>query len=60
MTLEEAIEIIERDLADTIMPHKQGVRKAEKLLIEAGKRVQDMRISPCTTADEILPGETRD
>lgn len=26
--------------------------------IGAIKRVKDMRISPCTTADELLPGET--
>ncbi len=29
-----------------------------KLGVEALKRIRDMRLSPCTTADEILPGET--
>lgn len=35
-------------------------QQAHNLGIEALKRVQDMRISPCTTADELLPGETEE
>ena len=35
-------------------------RDAYQMGIDALKRVQDMRLSPCTTADEILPGETKD
>ncbi len=34
--------------------------EAIKLSIEALLRVEDMRISPCTTADEYLPGETKE
>jgi len=41
-------------------PNTPDIRDAIKLGIEAIKRVQDMRISPCTTADELLPGETKD
>ena len=34
--------------------------QALQLAIEALKRVKDMRTSPCTTPDELLPGETEE
>lgn len=57
MNLPKAIEILEvfRDEGEKDLP--LDVDPALTLLIEAGKRVEDMRTSPCTTADEILPGE---
>ncbi len=58
MTLEKAIEILNLAHAGVISIQSKDYQDAVKLGIEAMKRVEDMRISPCTTADEILPGET--
>ena len=58
MILEEAItiNIIQNDHNPNYTDAQR--QQAHNLGIEALKRLQDMRISPCTTADEILPGET--
>ncbi|GAH98450.1 unnamed protein product, partial [marine sediment metagenome] len=56
MKIETAIEIL------SINAHEEGTYLppayilALKLGIEALRRVGDMRISPCTTPDEILQG----
>lgn len=60
MTIEKALEILQDSQRDLLLPLRGEFLVALKLGIEALERVQDMRISPCTTADEILPGETRD
>jgi len=58
MKIDKAIEIL------TMATGKGGIATdddyidAQKLGCEALKHVGNMRISPCTTADEILPGET--
>lgn len=57
MTLEKAIELTQQDLDDPGSVDIMDLREAHLLCIEAMKRLQDMRISPCTTADETLPGE---
>ena len=58
MKLEKAIVGLEDLLVNDPHFDPERRRKAIKLGIEALKRVSDMRISPCTTADEILLGET--
>jgi len=60
MTIEKAIELIQQDLDDPGSVDIMDLREAHLLCIEAMKRLQDMRISPCTTADETLPGETKE
>ena len=58
MTIDEAIKILTHD-DDTFQTYTVTIRnRAVKLGIEALKRISDMRTSPCTTADEILLGET--
>jgi hypothetical protein len=57
MKLDKAIEIKQKYqyiLQDASFPE---LIEADNLSIEALKRLEDMRISPCTTSDEILPGE---
>ena len=58
MNIEKAIEIqtIHNDHNPDFTDAER--REAHQLGIEALKRVRDMRISPYTTADEQLPGET--
>ena len=58
MTIDEAMGIL-----TTGSPSQENAtfkmwEETTQLGFEAMKRVQDMRISPCTTADEILSGET--
>lgn len=60
MTLEEAINYLKEDLLVPGSVPKLEFQDAEQLGIEALKRIEDMRISPCTTADEILPDETEE
>lgn len=60
MTPEKAIEVLKQELDGRLICFPDELREAQKLGIEAMKRVQDMRISPCTTADELLPGETQE
>lgn len=58
MTIDEAIGILEFQGAPEEGPTISDFIRAKCLGIEALKRVKDMRTSPCTTADEILQGET--
>ena len=58
MTIDEAITILGNLLKRYDFIDDKNVHKATQLGIEALERVRDMRLSPCTTADEILPGET--
>ncbi|KKK97625.1 hypothetical protein LCGC14_2650870 [marine sediment metagenome] len=58
MKLEKAIELIQKDIDDPSVDWDTRLGYAYKLSFEALRRVGDMRKSPCTTADEILPGET--
>ena len=60
ITLKEAIEITENFVKILPGSLSDKERAALRLGIEGLKRVKDMRISPCTTADEILPGETEE
>ena len=60
MKIEKAIEVLQRSASDSIPRGETAFNDAVKLGIEALSRVKDMRISPCTTADETLPGETED
>ncbi len=60
MKLEEAITDLSLQMEVKRRLGKSREADAVKLGIEALKRVQDMRISPCTTEDELLPGETQD
>jgi len=57
LTLRKAIETLERDLEDKVMPHKAGVREAEQLGKEAMVRLSNMRINPNEDAGRLLPGE---
>ena len=58
MTLSKAIKILTLDWGRNFKGDAKELVKAQELGIEALRRVKDMRISPCTTADEILPSET--
>ncbi len=58
MKIEMAIAILIATIDDEKAKEYPDVREAIKLGAEALRRVGDMRKSPCTTADEILPGET--
>ena len=60
MKLKKAIEIQTDYINDPISFSSIDLPDAMKLVIEAGKRLENMRLSPCTTADELLPGETED
>ncbi len=60
MTLERSIEILADYKMQSAFEAMPNFKNALKVGIEAMKRVGDMRISPCTTADELLPGETKD
>ena len=60
MTIDKAITLIEHCAKTHAHYDRVEVKDALKLGVEALKRVKDMRISPCTTADEILPGETEE
>lgn len=59
MTIDKAIETLEFDLLPLSGFLHRDYNAAINLGIEALKRVKDMRISPCTTADEILPREKK-
>ncbi len=60
MKLDKAIELLELSSSHPEDIHARDLKDAQELGVEALKRVWDMRISPCTTADELLPGETKD
>ena len=60
MTIDKAIEILNGPEPDIDGILNDDYKDAVKLGIEALKRVKDMRISPCTTSDEILPGEAEE
>lgn len=59
MKIDKATETLDRDLRPLFEFLHRDYNKALELGIEALKRVKDMRTSPCTNADEILPGETK-
>ncbi len=59
MKIDKAIGTLDRDLRPLFEFLHRDYYKALELGIEALKRVKDMRTSPCTTSDEILPGETK-
>ena len=59
MKLKKVIEVLEDLLTGSHYFSLEDHKAAVKISGEAVKRVQDMRISPCTTADELLPGETK-
>ena len=58
MTIDEAIERNTNIQVGFLPLPRHREWKAVQLGIEALKRVKNMRTSPCTTADEVLPGET--
>ncbi len=58
MKIDKALEILTDFLGEGPQFSPDDRREAVQLGIEALKRIQDMRTSPCTTSDEILPGET--
>ncbi len=58
MKINEAIRLSAALRETTLLQPLRAFSEAVQLGIEALKRVRDMRISPCTTADEQLPGET--
>ena len=58
MTIDEAIARLQQLNEGWPLGNKEPYFAALKLGIEALRRVEDMRIAPCTTADEMLPGET--
>jgi len=60
LNTDKAIEVLTLENKHPWNNDNSDLRNAVKLGIEALKRIQDMRISPCTTPDEILLGETDD
>ena len=58
MKLAKAIELLTYNPKSITEQDDHDFEDAQDLAIEALKRIQDMRISPCTTSDELLPGET--
>jgi len=59
MTLDQAIDRLLALSRQPWMASFLSFLAAIKLGIEALNRLKDMRTSPCTTADEVLPGETK-
>ena len=59
MTINKAIEIVERWLAGNYATRIENMTPALKLLIEAGKRVKDNPIVPTSHYRALLPGETK-
>ena len=60
MNLVKAMQVSRQILDGNELPSVADRNAAIALGFEAMQRVQDMRISPCTTADEILLGETEE
>jgi len=60
MKLDKAIEILTAEREVATRTGRLELHDALQIAIGALKRCQDMRISPCTTADEVLPGETEE
>lgn len=60
ITIDRAIKNLETESEDTFMGSEEEWKATILISKEGLKRLQDMRISPCTTADEILPGETEE
>ena len=58
MELDRAIKILKKRTQSLFVRANQVSLEATHLGIEALQRIQDMRTSPCTTSDEVLPGET--
>lgn len=60
MKIPEAIEILSRSADAGVTTFNDDFRNAERLGIEALKRVQELRDFNLATAGRILPGETKD
>lgn len=58
MTLQEAIEIISEEVKHPYSAKKMCRPDALKLLIEAGKRLEEARTYPGHFHTTVLPGET--
>ncbi len=59
MTIDEAIEILEKDNANPGIGCIVGGYEARKLGIEALKRLKEQRKAPECADFSLLPGETR-
>jgi hypothetical protein len=57
MKIEKAIKNLKAGRKDAGMIPPKEFTATIDLAIEALQRIKDMRRSPCTTADELLPGE---
>ncbi len=60
MTLNEAIEEFEHELAEDVYHHKERLSKALRLGIEALKEVKASRQEDYIGDTGLLPGETKD
>ncbi len=60
MTIDEAIKIKEKDLADNYYEPGSKLEQAEKLSIEALNRLVFNRLGTMESSDGLLPGETKD
>lgn len=60
MKLEKAIEIVSLSANAGMTTFNQDYKNAQKLLIEAGKRIEQCRIKDAALVELPLPGETID
>lgn len=60
MTIDEAIEVLREDLGADIYDSHPYFYQAQKLGIEALKRIHECRLVDHIIAEDYLPGETPD
>jgi len=60
MNLGKAIEIVKEFVKISKLDYLPDIRDAIKLLIEAGKHIQECRLADHMIAEDYLPGETED
>lgn len=58
MAPQEAMEILDREIRGTLLNYPADLIKAQKLGIEALKRLEQMRIDDHILPYSLLPGET--
>jgi hypothetical protein len=60
ITIDEAIKILEQNICYWSLEHLGNVEEAEKLGIEALKRVKEARKKAYFTTRSLMPGETKE
>ncbi len=60
MTIDEAIKILHQDIGANTYDNYPGLYEAQKLAIEALKRLRETRDTGWTNCRELLSGETKE